>query len=214
MLMCSKCGAERQDNNRNYLCNRCSAEYCRAWRAKRQAARGLKPGEKRRKVRPIRVEGDVAYVPLTRGLEAKIDTDCIDLISKWNWRAQSDRSGPYAARTHTQDGVSKMMMMHRVILPVPQNKQVDHINGDRLDNRLANLREATPSENSRNRRVGRNSKSGIKGVRWCPVLSKWISWITLNKRRTYLGSFHKIEDAAAAYARASKALHGEFGRTS
>lgn len=212
MANCRKCGQEFPNERRAALCRDCNREYQRQWRAMRRAAGKPLRNEVKREPRPIKIDGDVAFVPLTKGLQATIDADCAHLVSGWDWSAQSDRSGPYAKRSIYEDGKCKVLMMHRVILPVSQGMQVDHINGDRLDNRRANLREATHSENARNRGIGKNNKSGIKGVRWCPVLCKWMSWITVDGKRTYLGSFHDLEGAAKAYANASREMHGEFGR--
>lgn len=90
--------------------------------------------------------------------------------------------------------------------------EVDHINGDRADNRICNLREATHAENLCNRGVQSNSKSGIKGVSWCKVKRRWKAAINAPKHK-HLGYFRCKAAAAEAYARASASLHGRFGRT-
>ena len=85
-------------------------------------------------------------------------------------------------------------------------KLVDHLNRDKQDNRLANLREATPSQNGYNR--SRTQKSGLRGV--YPSNSKWIAKITINKIPVYLGTFDTPEEAHEEYVKQSKQHHKEF----
>ncbi len=107
---------------------------------------------------------------------------------------------------------------HRVIWALMTGhwpaKQIDHIDGDRQNNRWVNLREASRSENLYNSKKPASNKSGIKGVCWDNGRSKWLAQIGFNGRNHYLGVFDKIEDAASAYAEASARLHGEFRRLS
>jgi hypothetical protein len=84
---------------------------------------------------------------------------------------------------------------------------IDHINRDKLDNRLANLRVVTISENRQNMSKYRSNTSGHKGVHWFKAVSKWQAQIKHEGRRHHLGLFHDIEDAAAAYAKAAAAFH-------
>lgn len=86
--------------------------------------------------------------------------------------------------------------------------QVDHIDGDRLNNRVQNLREATSAQNNQNRKP--TGSSGIKGVVWHKQSKKWVASICVNRRSVHLGSFEKIEDAALAATKARKTLHGDF----
>lgn len=92
--------------------------------------------------------------------------------------------------------------------------QVDHINLNKKDNRLVNLREANRSQNLFNTPAQSNNTSGVKGVYWHKPAGKWLAQIGFMRRKTYLGLFGNLEDASAAYEKASKILHGEFGRTS
>ena len=91
--------------------------------------------------------------------------------------------------------------------------QVDHINGDRLDNRLINLREATNTENSHNVGLKINNTSGYKGVCWHTATNKWVARIKINGKRKYLGLFTHAEEAHAAYCEAADIYHKEFART-
>lgn len=93
----------------------------------------------------------------------------------------------------------------------PDN-EIDHINGDKTDNRACNLRLATHAQNMRNRPMKPGNKSGAKGVSWHKTNRKWVAQIQVNRRKKTIGYYITIEDAAAAYARESEAMHGEFGR--
>lgn len=85
--------------------------------------------------------------------------------------------------------------------------QLDHINRARADNRIANLRLATRSENQQNRSKQRTNTSGVTGVNWHKQHGKWNAKIMTNGRRMCLGFFDTIADAAAARAAAKAKLH-------
>jgi hypothetical protein len=91
---------------------------------------------------------------------------------------------------------------------------IDHINGNRLDNRLENLRQATPRQNSYNKKLSCRSKTGVKGVGFDKRISLWNARIVVNGKRIYLGLFKTIDDAAKAYAVAAQLYHGEFACSS
>jgi hypothetical protein len=113
------------------------------------------------------------------------------------------------------DGVS--LYAHRVIWAIttgswPEN-DVDHINGDRTDNRLVNLRAATRAQNLRNTAKRADNSSGHKGVHWGKARRRWIAEIMCDGKRRQLGRFVNIEDAVSAYDQAAKELFGEFVRS-
>jgi hypothetical protein len=91
--------------------------------------------------------------------------------------------------------------------------QIDHVNGDKADNRFENLRVANNSENMRNRRRYSNNRSGLKGVSFSKVKNCFRASIQVDNKWKHLGYFNCPTAAHLAYCRAAKALHGEFARS-
>jgi hypothetical protein len=91
--------------------------------------------------------------------------------------------------------------------------QLDHINGNRADNRLENLREATQSENLMNTARRSDNRSGYKGVGWHKHSQKWQARIKIpNGKHLHLGYFNAPEDAHAAYKASAQEHFGDFAR--
>lgn len=88
----------------------------------------------------------------------------------------------------------------------PEN-DVDHINGDRADNRIENLRDVPHIINNRNQFLRKNNKSGYLGVSWCSRRNKWKVAININFKQKFVGYFDNIEEAAAA-RKLSELEHG------
>jgi hypothetical protein len=162
------------------------------------------------KIRPIMIEGNVAYVTLTLGNRAIIDVDSIHLVDQWNWH---DNGKGYATRNVSMpNGKQKKIKLHHVILSVEYGFYVDHINGNTFDNRIENLRSCTPSQNMANRRINKNNVCGLKGVHRRADGRVWKSQISVDSRVIYLGSYRTPEEAHAAYAAAAIRYYGEFAR--
>lgn len=89
-------------------------------------------------------------------------------------------------------------------------KCIDHIDGDTGNNRLANLRECTMTQNKGNSRSYKNNTSGVKGVH--QVRGRWRSYVQCGRKRVHIGYFDTKEEAAAAYIKKAKELFGEFAR--
>lgn len=106
---------------------------------------------------------------------------------------------------------------HRAIWAIVHGEwpahQIDHINGNRSDNRIINLRPANNGENSRNSTLSRNNTSGRKGVYYCKKTNKWRARIEANGVKHNLGRFKRLEDAAFAYDAAARELHRDFAKT-
>jgi hypothetical protein len=159
--------------------------------------------------KPIRIEGDVAYVPLTKGYEALIDSEDVHIVDRLSWRAMVRGGIVYAIAADGQ----KTVYMHRVIMGADRGVFVDHADHDGLNNRRANMRLATPSQNCFNRRMRSNNTSGFKGVHWSKKAQKWCARIVGSGTDRFCGYHDTPEAAHAAYCKASAELHGEFGHT-
>lgn len=108
---------------------------------------------------------------------------------------------------------NRAFLTHRIIWMLVHGEQpddVDHINGDRVDNRLANLRNVSRSVNLRNSKMRRDNTSGINGV--SREGSRWAAYITVNRKRKFLGYFYTVEDAAAARKAAEVRVGGFTAR--
>ena len=165
-----------------------------------------------RKPKPIRIEGEVAYVTLTKGKEAIIDSCDIGTVKEFGWHALSPADLFYAARGVHIGGKKKVLLMHREIIGAEKGVHVDHINGNGLDNRRLNLRIASHAQNMRNRKINANNKTGFKGVSFDKKYNKYMPCIRINGKTKHLGSYDTAEEAYSAYCKASAELHGEFGR--
>ncbi len=114
----------------------------------------------------------------------------------------------------------QIRLAHRVIFAMVYGEwppaQVDHINGNRADNRLPNLRAVQQAANLRNKGRYRNNQSGCTGVHWCKVTARWAAAIQKDGRRVTLGRFVTLEDAIAARRAAEPAFdfHPNHGRIS
>lgn len=107
-----------------------------------------------------------------------------------------------------------MILAHRLawfysygVWPV---EMIDHIDGNRENNRLTNLREATMSQNACNGALRSTNKSGYRGVSWEKRKQRWVARIVKHGKQHVLGLFKTPEDARDAYLKAAKELHGEF----
>lgn len=149
------------------------------------------------------------HIPLvTKGYSAIVDDADYDYLSQFRWYAlkKKETRTVYAVA----DIESKRISMHRLILAPPSCLEIDHINGDGLDNQRKNLRPATRQQNSCNlQRAPRNNKSGYKGV-FQVENGKWRAVVKAHGKNHYLGRYATAQQAAEAYNEAAKLYHGEF----
>lgn len=108
----------------------------------------------------------------------------------------------------------KRLLAHRVAWAIHYGDWpsgfIDHVNRDRSDNRVGNLRQATSSQNHHNTGPSSRNTTGFKGVSYRPLTDKYIAVIHASKRQKYIGRFATAEEAAAAYDREARVAHGEF----
>jgi hypothetical protein len=150
---------------------------------------------------------NTVLVPLTQGKFALIDAEDAERILKNSW-ALTSTGYAYRGRVKGEVWNSHNVRMHRLVINAPDGVMVDHINGDKLDNRKSNLRLATRSQNLANGLPHKDSQSGVKGVDWSENRGKW----RVRVGKTHIGRFDSIEDATRAYNEAAQNLYGEFAR--
>lgn len=140
---------------------------------------------------------------------ALVDVDDLPLVAGLNWIAQLEANGAvYAVTKIDGRGVS----MHRRIAGTPSGMVTDHRNMNTLDNRRANLRVATYSQNRCNTPARADNKVGLKGVSLVRHSGRWRAVIGVDGRQMHLGVFDSPEEAARAYDAAASRLYGEFAR--
>lgn len=165
---------------------------------------------------------DTITIPLSKQgkykgkYETVINIEDADL-AETRWKVALHRKNLKYATRHTEyNQKATTVMMHRVILArklereLLPNEQVDHIDGNGLNNIRDNLRLATHAENKQNQGKNRTNTSGYKGVSWHKAGNKWRATIGFMGKQIHIGSFDTKEQAYEAYCQKAKELHGEY----
>ena len=135
-------------------------------------------------------------------------------LGHFKWSVCGNDKNIYAARilSKTRSGRVISSFLHREIMNDPKGFFVDHRNGNGLDNRRDNLRLATRSQNSANKRKRKNTSSRFIGVHFDKRSGRWCAGIKKNAKRYGIDYYDNEIDAARAYDAAAKKFHGEFAR--
>lgn len=199
---CSVCGGE-------FSCSFNGVDYCNKHylRMYLNGTTKLKPYKTKNS---YSVVGDVAYGKTTKGISFMIDVEDLERCKKHTWCR--DPRGYFVATIN-----KKVVTIHRYIFNMNTDDlsdiHIDHINGDRSDNRKVNLRKCSSLENSRNIKVKSNNTSGYPGIRISPN-GRFIARIMVNRKEIFLGTYDTIEDAIKVRVEAESKYFGDFSPTS
>jgi HNH endonuclease/AP2 domain len=157
-------------------------------------------------------------IPLTCDQQAIIDTEFHAMVARCKWQAKWDSSTSAfrATRAECLQGKQKTIAMGRFIWqlahgPIPDSMEIDHINGNPLDNQIANLRMVPHRVNMGNMRKHREGKTRSRyvGVTWHKRIEKWRARIYIHGHDHYLGAFDSEEKAGEAYQQALRNMEGD-----
>lgn len=133
-----------------------------------------------------------------------IDNEDIQMLKEYTWYLH--KNGYIISNTGSKNGIK----IHRLIMNAPEDKVVDHISHNKLDNRKSNLRICTQSENTMNKSKHKNNTSGVTGVGWYKKYNKWRARIDVNKKSILLGYFDTYEEAVESRRKAEIKYFGEY----
>lgn len=183
----------------------------------------LYPNRARKNVTPVLIEEAFFYDPQTGKLtwkERPANHFASNLAARiWNTKY----AGTVAGRKSSEGYLAVALWgfefyVHRIAIVLLTGEwpklQVDHVNGDRTDNRSCNLRVATHKQNAHNSKKYKSNTVGLKGVSKCPGCKTFRAQIYHDKKAHHLGTFKTEKEAHDAYARAARSLRGEFARVS
>jgi hypothetical protein len=128
------------------------------------------------------------------------------------WHCTGNPRGPYFAHDLPRPA-KKKIYLHRFIVSAPKGFEVDHISGDKLDNRKCNLRICNRQQNAMNMKSHKDSFTGYKGVSFDKNRKKYKVEICFKGKRIFVGRYYLLDDAIEAYKTASNKFHGDFRRS-
>ena len=156
----------------------------------------------------------MATIRLTNGKSAEVDDDLVEYLSGFRWyfiprpRANGGESHGYAATTIA----GKTTYMHRLILAAIGKFEIDHRDGNGLNNLASNLRRSTRRQNGMNQKKQAGKSSRLKGVTFDRFTGTWKAQIMQDARNYHLGRFNSEQEAGEAYDREAKRRFGEFAK--
>lgn len=143
------------------------------------------------------------------GQTALVDDEDFERVSTEKWHVNH---GYVVRRVRHSDGTKTALYMHREVMGEFEGFDIDHADGNKLNNTRANLRLATRTDNNANSKPRAGCSSVYKGVAWLKGCKRWMAYIRKSGKRTYLGYFTDEIEAAKAYNRAAIEMFGEFAR--
>lgn len=150
-------------------------------------------------LRPVfLLENRMKLIPLTQGKHTLVDDEDYGWLMLYKWHACHIRGQWYA--------IGAKGRMHRFIMNCPKAKEIDHIDGNTLNNQKYNLRICTHAENCQNRKANKKGSSRYKGVSWFCVIKKWQVKICHNGKSIFLGYYGSEAEAAKAYDKKAQEL--------
>jgi hypothetical protein len=151
-------------------------------------------------------------ISLTQGKVALVDDEDFEYLSQWKWFANRKCHIWYAKKWYRNGSHKTTVSMHVILMNTHGGKEVDHIDGNGLNNQKNNLRICTHQENTRNARLYKNSTSGFKGVTFFRKNNCWRARIQVNGIGYHLGLFKSPIEAAKIYNKMATQYFGEFAR--
>ena len=156
---------------------------------------------------------DGVAIPLTLGMVAIVDEADVPLVQSIKWHASKASFGVYYARGRVlRGGKWVKVYMHRFLTNAADDAVVDHVNGNKLDNRRCNLRVCNVAQNMKNQSRRSDNTTGFKGVSFDSYRNAYAAYINVDGKRKHLGRFPTAESAAKAYDAAAIQLHGSFAQ--
>ncbi len=152
--------------------------------------------------------GNMKKIKLSQGKVALVDDEDYERVNQYKWcyqrcvRPSGEYQGYAIKSLHPGQ-----MRMHRFIIGAKKGEEVDHINGNKLDNRRKNLRIVSHNVNLHNIKVRKDSKTKTKGVTWIKRLKKYRAYIQVNSKQYHLGYFKSKVTAARKYKRVAKTIY-------
>jgi hypothetical protein len=165
------------------------------------------------------IKNGVGYIPLTKGMVAKVSPHRVADLQRWNWYVVKKTGGYYAYRNGDRSRGEGKISMARYILGLDSadERESDHKKRNTLDNRDEKLRPATHRQSQANRGVRKDSATGVKGVRRCKVNGVYVGRFQVRLVHMgvelYLGTCDTLEEGTRVRDEAARKLHGEFATT-